>query len=194
MKNNRCVLFSPSDACDLSLDPNTVNNNLILSDDNKKVARGAEQDYPYHPERFEVSYQVLCREGLTGRHYWEVEMSNGYKEDAAIGVAYKQVVRKNDGNKFLGTNDMSWCFGVYAFKSKLFSAHNDKWWSGPLPSIGFKRVGVYLDWPGGTLSFYNVSSNKLSHFYTHTAKFAQPLYPGCYIHGETGSLFFCPVD
>ncbi|XP_053197841.1 neoverrucotoxin subunit alpha-like [Scomber japonicus] len=183
-------------ACDLSLDPNTVNNNLILSDDNKKVARGAEQDYPYHPERFEVSYQVLCREGLTGHHYWEVEMSNGYKEDKAIGVAYNQVVRKNDGNKFLGTNDKSWCFGVNMGRNvpALFSGHDGAFYHYPLPSTVVKRVGVYLDWPGGTLSFYNVSSNKLSHFYTHTAKFAQPLYPGCYIHGETGSLFFCPVD
>ncbi|XP_053197844.1 neoverrucotoxin subunit alpha-like [Scomber japonicus] len=170
-------------ACDLSLDPNTVNYNLTLSDDNKKVTYGAKQDYPDNPERFDVYPQVLCREGLSGRHYWEVEFSEDYNEEKAVGVAYKQIGRK--GNKYihLGSNAQSWCF-----------AHNDKWWTGPIPSTGFKRVGVYLDWPGGTLSFYNVSSNKLSHLHTFRAHFTQPLYPGCRILTKTGSLFFRPVD
>ncbi|XP_053197839.1 stonustoxin subunit beta-like [Scomber japonicus] len=182
-------------ACDLSLDPNTANNNLILSDGNKKVTRGAWQDYPYHPERFDVSFQVLCKEGLTGHHYWEVELSDGYKEDKAVGVVYKQTVRKGK-YIFLGTNAQSWCFGVNMGRNvpALFSGHNDKWDHYPLPSTVVKRVGVYLDWPSGTLSFYNVSSNNLSHLYTHHAHFTRPLYPACYINSQTGSLFFCPVD
>ncbi|XP_062271091.1 neoverrucotoxin subunit alpha-like, partial [Scomber scombrus] len=171
-------------ACDLSLDPNTVNYNLILSDDNKKVTFGAKQEYPENPERFDTCPQVLCREGLTGRHYWEVEFSGDYNEEKAVGVAYKQIGRKGKDKIHLGRNAQSWCFGVVAAQSKLFAGHNSKWWSGPLPSTGCKRVGVYLDWPAGTLSFYNVSSNKLSHLYTFKAHFTQPVYPG-YLLGNS---------
>ncbi|XP_053197837.1 neoverrucotoxin subunit beta-like [Scomber japonicus] len=180
-------------ACDLSLSPKTVNNNLILSDDNKKVTRGAWQDYPKNPARFDDCPQVLCKEGLTGRHYWEVEWSDGYNEDKAVGVAYKQNLRKGNKCVYLGQNDQSWVFGVNA-ESKLFAGQMYDWWDGSRVSTGIKRVGVYLDWPGGTLSFYNVSSNNLSHLYTHHAHFTEPVYPGCYIYIGNGSLFFCPVD
>ncbi|XP_053197838.1 stonustoxin subunit beta-like [Scomber japonicus] len=180
-------------ACDLSLDPNTVNYILTLSDDNKKVTRGAWQEYPDNPARFDVCPQVLCKEGLTGRHYWEVEWSEDYNEYKAVGVAYKQTGRKGNKSIYLGQTDQSWVFGVDT-QSKLFAGHILDWWSGPCLSTVFKRVGVYLDWPGGTLSFYNVSSNNLSHLYTFRAHFTEPVYPGCYINSQTGSLFFHPVD
>ncbi|XP_030256861.1 stonustoxin subunit alpha-like [Sparus aurata] len=64
-------------ACDLTLDPNTANGYLHLSEDNKKATCGSWLNYPDHPERFDSLTQVLCKEGLSGRHYWEVEMSNG---------------------------------------------------------------------------------------------------------------------
>ncbi|XP_042254481.1 stonustoxin subunit beta-like [Thunnus maccoyii] len=180
-------------ACDLSLDPNTVNYNLILSDDDKKVTLGAKQGYPDHPERFESIRQVLCREGLTERHYWEVEWSCGYNDDHAVGVVYKQIDRKGNNLRcYLGRNDDSWCFGVNCIKPELFAEHSDQWWS--FSCSGFKRVGVYLDRPAGTLSFYNVSSNTLSHLYTFNAQFKEPVYPGCYIMSQSGSVFFCPVE
>ena len=62
------------DACELTLDPNTANRGLSLSEDNRKVTLVREQQsYPDHPERFDCWPQVLCRESLTGRCYWEVE-------------------------------------------------------------------------------------------------------------------------
>ncbi|CAL8365928.1 unnamed protein product [Arctogadus glacialis] len=65
---------SPSDACDLTLDPNTAHRRLSLSEDNRKVTLvGEDQSYPDHPDRFDSWPQVLGREALTGRCYWEVE-------------------------------------------------------------------------------------------------------------------------
>uniref|UniRef100_A0A674DEL6 SPRY-associated domain-containing protein n=1 Tax=Salmo trutta TaxID=8032 RepID=A0A674DEL6_SALTR len=91
--------------CDLTLDPNTVNRNLSLSEENRKVTcRREKQPYPDHPERFEDWRQVLCREGLTGRCYWEVEWSG----EAGIGVTYKGISRRGWVNDCcLGYNDKS---------------------------------------------------------------------------------------
>ncbi|XP_042169736.1 ribonuclease inhibitor-like, partial [Oncorhynchus tshawytscha] len=74
--NSECWLKSALKkyACQLTLDPNTAFKNLSLSEENRKVTRvDEEQTYPDHTERFENWDQVLCREGLTGRCYWEVE-------------------------------------------------------------------------------------------------------------------------
>ncbi|XP_049896022.1 NACHT, LRR and PYD domains-containing protein 12-like [Epinephelus moara] len=61
-------------ACELTVDMNTVNTHLKLSDNNRTVTLVTEkQPYPDHPERFEHWAQLLCRTGLTGRCYWEVE-------------------------------------------------------------------------------------------------------------------------
>uniref|UniRef100_A0AAX7ST03 NACHT domain-containing protein n=1 Tax=Astatotilapia calliptera TaxID=8154 RepID=A0AAX7ST03_ASTCA len=60
-------------SCQLTIDTNTVNTKLQLSDNNRKVTHVEEvQSYPDHPDRFDVR-QLLCRNGLTGRCYWEVE-------------------------------------------------------------------------------------------------------------------------
>lgn len=81
------VVVSPSDAYVLSLDPDTANNKLTLSEGNTKATHGVQQSCPDLPERFNVFSQALCREGLTGCCYWEVEWSQS--EDVAVGVSYK---------------------------------------------------------------------------------------------------------
>uniref|UniRef100_A0A3Q1HGI0 B30.2/SPRY domain-containing protein n=1 Tax=Anabas testudineus TaxID=64144 RepID=A0A3Q1HGI0_ANATE len=167
-------------ACDLTMDTNTVNYDLTLSDGNKKATHGTRQSYPDHPKRFRDFPQVLCNESLTGRHYWEVEWEDGYNEDVAVGVAYKEIPRTGEGS-LLGRNDMSWCFGLYTVKPELFRSHKNNCKHLPFPPTGCKRLGVYLDWPAGTLSFYQVSSNTLSHLYTYHTTFTQPVYPGCFI-------------
>ncbi|XP_034050139.1 neoverrucotoxin subunit alpha-like [Thalassophryne amazonica] len=60
--------------CELSLDPNSANRKLKLSNNNTKVEQVDEdQSYPDHPDRFDLCPQVLSSTGLTGRCYWEVE-------------------------------------------------------------------------------------------------------------------------
>ncbi|KAM9559266.1 NLR family CARD domain-containing protein 3-like [Salvelinus alpinus] len=60
--------------CELTLEPNTAHRLLLLSEGNRKVTRVREEKpYPNHPERFDHSKQVLCREGLFGRCYWEAD-------------------------------------------------------------------------------------------------------------------------
>ncbi|XP_070297074.1 ribonuclease inhibitor-like, partial [Salvelinus sp. IW2-2015] len=159
--------------CDLTLDLNTVNRLLSLSEENRKVTWGREeQPYPDHPERFEDCGQVLCREGLTGRCYWEAEWSG---KGAVIGVTYKGISRRG------GVNDC--CLGIDKSWSLFCSDHGYAAWHNNNPTTidvlsSSHRVGVYLDWPAGTLSFYRASSDTLTHLNTFTSTFTEPLYPG----------------
>ncbi|XP_031675529.1 NLR family CARD domain-containing protein 3-like [Oncorhynchus kisutch] len=174
--------------CDLTLDPNTVNRRLSLSEENRKVTwRREEQPYPDHPERFEDYKQVLCREGLTGRCYWEVEWSG---RRAVIGVTYKGISRRGRGNDCcLGYNDKSW--SLFCSDNSYIAWHNNNPTTIDVPSSSSHRVGVYLDWPAGTLSFYRASSDTLTHLITFTSTFTEPLYPGFRVWYEGDSVSLC---
>ncbi|XP_055798342.1 NLR family CARD domain-containing protein 3-like isoform X2 [Salvelinus fontinalis] len=172
--------------CDLTLDLNTVNRLLSLSEENRKVTwRREEQPYPDHPERFEDWRQVLCREGLTGRCYWEVEWSGIMGAD--IGVTYKGISRRGGVKDCcLGWNDKSWSLNCH---DNSYSAwHNNNPTTIDVPSSSSHRVGVYLDWPAGTLSFYRASSDTLTHLITFTSTFTEPLYPGFGVWGDGDSV------
>ncbi|XP_072566770.1 NLR family CARD domain-containing protein 3-like isoform X1 [Paramormyrops kingsleyae] len=172
-------------SCQLTLDPNTANSRLSLSEGNRKVTGGAEeQPYPDHPERFDYWDQVLCRESLTGRCYWEAEWS-GY--EAWIGVTYKGIRRKGDSlDCGLGANDKSW--SLCCSPDKYSVRHNDKETVIPIKPSGSRRVGVYLDWAAGTLSFYRVSSDGLTLLYSFTSSFTEPLYPGFLVYCPNSSV------
>ncbi|KAL0202326.1 hypothetical protein M9458_000344, partial [Cirrhinus mrigala] len=89
-------------ACDLTLDPNTAHTQLILSEENKKITYAKDpQMYPDHPDRFELYEQVLSRESLTGRCYWEVEWSGS----GHVAVAYKENNRKGGNDCRFGLNE-----------------------------------------------------------------------------------------
>ncbi|XP_072567636.1 NACHT, LRR and PYD domains-containing protein 3-like isoform X2 [Paramormyrops kingsleyae] len=161
--------------CQLTLDPNTAHSLLFLSEGNRKVTWGKEeQPYPDHPERFDCRPQVLCRESLTGHCYWEAEWSG---DGARIGVTYKGIRRKGAGvDCGLGFNDKSW---MLRCSPRRYSVrHNNKQTVIPIKPSGSRRVGVYLDWVVGTLSFYRVSSDGLTLLYSFTSSFTEPLYPG----------------
>ncbi|XP_036795536.1 NLR family CARD domain-containing protein 3 [Oncorhynchus mykiss] len=177
-------------ACDLTLDLNTAHRLLSLTEDNRKVTCSREtQPYPDHQERFEFWQQVLCRDGLTGRCYWEVEGSGGL---ADIGMTYKGISRRGRGNDcVIGSNDKSWSL---FFSDKRYNArHNNAHITLDVPPSSSHRVGVYLDWPAGTLSFYRVSSDTLTHLYTFYTTFTEPLYPGFRVYDVTSSVSLCQV-
>uniref|UniRef100_A0A8K9XXB3 B30.2/SPRY domain-containing protein n=1 Tax=Oncorhynchus mykiss TaxID=8022 RepID=A0A8K9XXB3_ONCMY len=178
-------------ACDLTLDPNTVNIKLSLSEDNRKVTRSEEaQPYPDHPERFVDCEQVLCREGLTGLCYWEAERSG---IGADVGVTYKGISRREGGDEdcVIGQNDKSW--SLSCFNNRYTAWHNDNYTDIDVPSSSSHRLGVYLDWPAGTLSFYRVSSDTLTHLYTFHTTFTEPLYPGFQLWDDSSSMSLCQV-
>uniref|UniRef100_A0A3Q1H0T3 B30.2/SPRY domain-containing protein n=1 Tax=Acanthochromis polyacanthus TaxID=80966 RepID=A0A3Q1H0T3_9TELE len=162
-------------ACELTLDRNTAHRKLKLSDSDRKVTlvREKEQPYPDDKERFDRCYQLLCRNGLTGRCYWEVE----WRGEVHVSVSYRGIDRKGDGaNCRLGGNDQSW--SLSCSDGGYSASHNNRGTSISSTSPVSKRVAVYVDYPAGVLSFYRVSSDSLIHIYTFNTTFTEPLYPG----------------
>ncbi|XP_071402516.1 NLR family CARD domain-containing protein 3-like [Centroberyx affinis] len=179
-------------ACELTLDPNTTHRNLFLSEDNRKVTEVEEEQQPYpdHPERFDYWEQLLCRKGLTGRSYWEVERIG----EVYIGVTYRGIRRKGDGEDCrLGGNEKSWSLSSSDY---IYSVcHNDRRTDirPRFPSSVSNRVAVYLDWPAGSLSFYRVSSDTLTHIHTFHSTFTEPLYP-VFRFGSGSSVSLCQIE
>ncbi|KAF7650655.1 hypothetical protein LDENG_00122650 [Lucifuga dentata] len=119
---------------------------------NRKATCMKQQSYSTHPDRFTDYQQVLSRESLTGRCYWEVEWSG---EAVIIAVVYKDISRTGKESRF-GFNNKSWTLSCYSNNPYQFR-HNSivSNVSGPPSS----RLGVYLDHRAGILSFYSVSEN-----------------------------------
>uniref|UniRef100_A0A9J7ZDP0 E3 ubiquitin/ISG15 ligase TRIM25-like n=1 Tax=Cyprinus carpio carpio TaxID=630221 RepID=A0A9J7ZDP0_CYPCA len=153
----------------LKLDPNTVHEDIILSKDNRKASFSDEvQQYPDHPERFDEYCNVLCREGLCGRCYWEVECSG---DDWAVAVCYKGTGRKRKTEDcVLGYNKISWRLGYFM---RNFCFLHDK---AQVHIPASSRIGVYLDHRAGTLCFYSVSDT-MTLLHRVQTTFTEPLYP-----------------
>ena len=104
--NVYCVVFS-SDFQRLTLDRNTTQRDLTLSEDNRTATRvdGQEHQYPDHPERFDVWPQVLTTESESEHCYSEIEVSG----DVEIAGTDRRISRKGDGADCrLGANALSW--------------------------------------------------------------------------------------
>ncbi|XP_076000321.1 protein NLRC3-like [Genypterus blacodes] len=177
--------------CELELDPDTVNTDLKLFNNNRKVTRvSVHQPYPDHPDRFDYWYQLLCKNGLEGCCYWEVEWSGGVH----ISVSYRGIARKGaSDNCWFGANDQSWSL-ICSEDGGYFAQHSKVRTPIPLPSSSVShRIGVYLDVPAGTLSFYSVSDT-LSHLFTFKTTFNERLYPGFgFWSGSGSSVSLCDV-
>uniref|UniRef100_A0A8C1FZ55 NACHT, LRR and PYD domains-containing protein 3-like n=1 Tax=Cyprinus carpio TaxID=7962 RepID=A0A8C1FZ55_CYPCA len=174
-------------ACNLTLDLNTVNTRLTLSEENRKVMLVTEkQPYPDHPERFDKYPQVLCRESLTGRCYWEAVWS-GFAVN--ISLTYKGIGRKEKSNDCrFGLNEKSW--SLNCFDNSFNVCHNSNITYISVPPYRSNRVGVYLDWSAGTLSFYSISdTHKITCLHTFSSSFTEPLYAGFWVdHSSSVSL------
>ncbi|XP_073675986.1 NACHT, LRR and PYD domains-containing protein 3 [Garra rufa] len=167
-------------ACKLTLDPNTANTRLALSEGNKRATREeGDQLYPDHPDRFEDQEQVLCREALSDRCYWEVDWSRG----AYVAVTYKEIRKKGGSDCRFGWNDKSW--SLFCTSDRYSAWHNNKNTDIHVESNPSVRVAVYLDRLAGTLSFYSVSdTHTLTHIHTFNTKFTKPLYAGFAVYGS----------
>ncbi len=179
-----CV-FSPLDSHQLTLDQNTVNKYLCLSESNRVITHtGTKQLYPDHPDRFDGVCQVLCRESVCGRCYWELQWSgNG----VSISVSYKSISRKGRGKEcWFGSNDQSWSF--FCSSSRYSFGLNKTWTDLSVKPIS-SRIGVFVDHSAGTLSFYSVSDT-MSLIHTVQTTFTQPLYPGFFVFSGS-SLKLC---
>ncbi|XDV32756.1 hypothetical protein PO909_003485 [Leuciscus waleckii] len=157
--------------CELNLDPNTAHKNLILSEENRKATHSVEaKQYPDHSERFDGYWNVLCREGLYDRCYWEVECSG---KEWAIAVCYKGIGCKgNNDDCRLGFNQKSWRLSLD--QQNVDFIHDKAQVS--IPAFSSSRIGVYLDHRAGTLSFYSISDTMTLLHRVQTI-FTEPLYP-----------------
>ncbi|XP_062380041.1 tripartite motif-containing protein 16-like [Sardina pilchardus] len=171
--------------CHFTFDTNTAHRQFHLTEEKRGMERRDElQSYPDHPERFDEWRQVLCREGVSGRCYWEVEWSNG----VSIAVSYKTISRKGAGNECgFGINDQSWSLILSSSSSSCYFWHTDK--QTELPLVASSRIGVYVDHRAGTLAFYSIS-DKMTLLHRAQTTFTHTLYPGFYI--STGSSVVLP--
>ncbi|XP_061085018.1 NLR family CARD domain-containing protein 3-like isoform X4 [Conger conger] len=199
--------------CRLTLDPNTANRRLSLSEGNRKVTRtrGKEEPYPDHPERFESVFQVLCRESVCERCYWEAEYSVSERGWVDIAVTYKGISREGGGaDCAFGWNKNSWI--LRCDEHSYTVRHNSNPTDLPAPPSPYHRagvcddgagagvcvyrVGVCVDCPAGTLSFYSVSdSDTLTLLHTFHTHFTQhtPLCAGIGV-GESCSVSLCQLE
>ncbi|XP_034020455.1 NACHT, LRR and PYD domains-containing protein 12-like isoform X2 [Thalassophryne amazonica] len=173
-------------SCDLTLDPNTANRKLKLSKNNSKVEHMKEyQLYPVHPDRFEIWPQVLCTTGMVGRSYWEVE----WRGKISIAVTYRGIRRRGDSAEF-GSNDQSW--RLLCADNHYSVRHNNRQTVPDCHHFYPNRVSVFVDYPAGTLLFYEVSSDTLIHIYTFCCTFTEPLYAGFWV-GVGSSVSLCRI-
>lgn len=146
---------------------NLVSKNLMM--------KPSPSPYAAHPDRFTKFAQVLCKEGLSERCYWEVEW---YARTLSAAVAYKDISRASDESR-LGNNDKSWrlecAANGYSFR------HNNV--ETAVSGVSAYKIGVYLDYKAGTLCFYQVSEPMVLLHKVKTT-FTQPLYPALGLNYE----------
>ncbi|NXU96545.1 A33 protein, partial [Cettia cetti] len=159
---------------ELSLDPDTANPYLVLSEDKRSVRlRGAPQELPAHPKRFDYAFCVLASEGFTsGRHYWEVEVGDG--ESWVLGAARESVRRKEKVD--FAPEEGIWAVGLN-WKGKNWDQYQA--FTSPETPLSLcerpRKIGVYLDYEGGWVAFYN--ADNMAPIFTFTAAFSERIFP-----------------
>ncbi|XP_061098668.1 E3 ubiquitin-protein ligase TRIM39-like [Conger conger] len=138
---------------DVRLDPLTAQRNLVVSENGKEVRyQERMQIVPDNPERFDTAHSVLGKQTFTsGRHYWEVQVEG--KTAWYLGVVTVSICRKKK-NTPLPRNGL-WI--LHQKEGENLKALDDSHVE-LSPSSGLKKVGVYVDYEEGQISFYNVET------------------------------------
>nr|XP_023648162.1 tripartite motif-containing protein 16-like [Paramormyrops kingsleyae] len=173
-------------ACQLTLDPDTAHRDLRLEKMEVEFC-GQPQPYPDSPHRFKWHCQVLCKEGLSGWGYWEVERSMDC--EVQLAVSYRGIGRSDWGTDCcFGYNEYSWSLACtpssYSFRHDKANTNV----SGPLTP----RIGVYLNHKAGTLSFYSISDT-MTLLHRVQTTFTEPLYPGFALPWFWSKLKICNI-
>uniref|UniRef100_A0A3B3TNB0 B30.2/SPRY domain-containing protein n=1 Tax=Poecilia latipinna TaxID=48699 RepID=A0A3B3TNB0_9TELE len=178
-------------SCKITLDPNTAQMRVLLSEGKSKVTWMDQlQSYSSHPDRFTDYWQVLSRESLTGRCYWEVD-GRCYLEversgkGVMVAMAYKGISRAGAfSDCMFGQNSTSW--GLDCFQNSCEFRHNKN--KTPIPGTWSSRVGVYLDYKAGILDFYSVFKT-MTLLHRVKTTFTEPLYVGLWLSdGATAEI------
>ncbi|XP_051899749.1 zinc-binding protein A33-like isoform X2 [Pristis pectinata] len=177
-------MFDDIHPVSVTLDVETANQRLEVSEDRKSVRRiRTRRDLPDTGKRFTVGVSVLGSEGFTsGRHYWEVEVAGNRRW--SLGVAVESVERK----KWVALKPATGVWTIGRGGDRLFvnGSSESRLPAGPIPG----RVGVYLSYESGRISFY--SADTKSHLHTFTGNnFTGKLYPFFWTWDENKWLRIC---
>ncbi|XP_048866449.1 tripartite motif-containing protein 16-like [Brienomyrus brachyistius] len=173
-------------ACQLTLDPDTAHRDLRLEKMEVEFY-GQPQPYPDSPHRFKWYYQVLCKEGLSGCCYWEVERSMDY--EVHLAVSYRGIGRSGWGRDCcFGYNEYSWSLVCTPSSYSFRHDKTDTSVSGPPSS----RIGVYLNHKAGILSFYSIS-DAMTLLHRVQTTFTEPLYAGFALPWFWSKLKICNI-
>nr|XP_033934521.1 E3 ubiquitin-protein ligase TRIM21-like [Pseudochaenichthys georgianus] len=159
------------DEVEVTLDPDTAQPKLILSDDGKQVKVGdVKKNLPDNPERFDLCPCVLAKQSFSsGRFYYEVQVEG--KTEWVLGVARESINRK--GQISLSPQDGYWTIW-------LRNENEYKALAGPPVGLSLKsqpeKVGVFVDYEEGLVSFYDVDAAALIYSFTGCC-FKEKLYP-----------------
>ncbi|CAL8366638.1 unnamed protein product [Gadus morhua 'NCC'] len=155
---------------DVTLDPDTAHPQLILSEVGKQVHDGGvRKKLPGNPKRFTMYTSVLTRQSFSsGRFYFEVQVKD--KTDWWLGVARESIDREGYTE---GTPETGYWTLYYNKNMLVFSDDPDV----DLPlRAALQKVGVFVDYDEGLVSFYDVEARV--HIYSATGcTFTEPLYP-----------------
>ncbi|KAL6052292.1 hypothetical protein STEG23_014405 [Scotinomys teguina] len=181
----KVVLYVSSDACDIAFDPDTAHRYLRLQEDNRKVTNSTPWEHPYPdlPSRFLHWRQVLSQQSLyLHRYYFEVEIAGA---GTYVGLTCKGIDRKGEErNSCISGNNFSWSIH---WNGKEFTAwHSDT--ETPLKAGPFRRLGIYVNFPGGTLSFYGVEYDTMTLIHKFECKFSEPVYAAFWLSKKENAI------
>lgn len=167
-------------SCDLSLDPNSAHQKIALSGGNRRATYLSDsQPRLSHTDRFLNFYQVLSKERMTGRFYFEVSR----KGRVYVAVSYSSISRGLSINTEFGFNRQSWA--LLCEETRYVFCHNNVWI--PMVGPGSSVIGVYVDHSAGILSFYSISPTmKLLH--SSQTEFTEPLHAGIGFYHSFGDM------